>query len=616
METASVIIVGAGAAGCTLALLLARRGIPTILIEQRTEPRLHPAAHVINARTLEIWLEASPALVRDVQSNVPPIHDFNSIRWCTDVHADPLGELSLLAEPELVRESLGHSPFRISHLGQHILMPILWKAVESEERIDFRRGWCASMVGQSLHLAKQGQPAVEVSARYIVAADGANSKLRDAAGIVMEGPVLANMGSVFFRAPTLYATASARPLLSWIYNPHFCGVIIAHADNDYVLMTPYLHSAQAIARRSSEYWRQMLPHVIGSDTEYKIHSTGTWTMTSQTASSFRHEKLLLIGDAAHRFPHTGGFGLNSGVQDAHNIAWKLAAILRSGAPDSLLDTYETERRPVVTRFATQSMSNHFKLDEVTAELGISNRMLHHVTAITASPWLSWIPSWIAAPVADFLTSAQMSRARILSDPRPYAKKVRQTIAERIPGQLEHFASPGLEFGYAYQSPLFDKREGPCPEGSVTRYRPTTHPGARLPHTAVFDKNSDDASSQPHASLHRMIQDEGLTLYTPDPDNWIAGLEDASVIVPISTVPLHATNPQLRKSGLDLLEIGEHGAVVVRPDGHVIWRSCAGPDDTTAEIARLQRFLAPVWSTIYPLGRNSTVRKIQDNKGAG
>jgi 2-polyprenyl-6-methoxyphenol hydroxylase-like FAD-dependent oxidoreductase len=603
MDTAPVIIVGAGAAGCTLALLLARRNLPTILVEQRTEPRRHPAAHVINARTLEIWYEASPALVREVESIVPPIHDFSTIRWCTNVHADPLGELDLLANPEMVRQSLGHSPFRISHLGQHLLTPLLWKAVESEERIDFRRGWCADLAGQTVHLTKPGNPPVEVTARYIIAADGANSKLRDAAGIVMEGPVLANMGSVFLHAPSLHATASARPLLSWIYNPRFCGVIIAHADDDYVVMTPYLHRAQAIAQRSREYWTKLLPHVIGSDTEYKIHSTGTWTMTSQTASSFRRAKLVLIGDAAHRFPHTGGFGLNSGVQDAHNIAWKLAAILHLGAPDSLLDTYETERRPVITRFAAQSTSNHFKLDEVTAELGISNRMLHHATTIAANPWLSWIPNCIAAAIADFLSSAQISRARIISDPRPYAENVRQSIAKKIPEQLEHFASPGLEFGYAYQGPLIDTSEGPCPDGSATSYNPTTHPGARLPHTKIFNQSSDDASSPRHTSLHHMIKADGLTLFTPDPSKWTAGLESSSVTVPISIVSLNTTNPELRKSGLALLKIEDHGAVLVRPDAHVIWRSHDDLNDISAEIERLQKFLAPVWSTIYPPPNN-------------
>lgn len=592
--SAPVVIVGAGAAGCTLALLLARRNIPTILVEQRSDPRLHPAAHVLNARSLEIWYEASPELVSKIQSKVPPIHDYSTIRWCTNIHAEPLGELSLLMYPDRVREQLEFSPFRVSHLGQHLLTPLLWEAVEKEKLIDFRKGWRANIVGQGIHLSKSGQPTAELTPRYIVAADGANSKLRDAAGIGMEGPVLANMGSVFFHAPGLCTPGATRPLLSWIYNPKFCGVMIAHDDDDYILMTAYLHRAQAIAQDSRAYWAQVLPEVIGKDTEHAIRTTGTWTMTSQIASRFRRDNLLLIGDAAHRFPHTGGFGLNSGVQDAHNLAWKLAAILHSGAPDSLLDTYETERKPVVSRFASQSMHNHFKLDEVTQELGISNYTLSQVTTIVNSPWLSWVPDRVAAAVTDFLTAAQISRASILADPRPHAAKIRQSIAARIPEQLEHFASPGLEFGYAYESPLIDASEGPCPPADVTRYAPTTHPGARLPHTAVFDQKSADT-----ASLHRAIKPDGLTLYTPDPKRWEAGLAGSSITVPISVVALDASDAALRKAGLDLLEIDDAGAFIVRPDGHLVWRSRTGSDDAKVEVERLQSFLAPVWSTIYP-----------------
>ncbi|CCT66766.1 uncharacterized protein FFUJ_02100 [Fusarium fujikuroi IMI 58289] len=146
--------------------------------------------------------------------------------------------------------------------------------------------------------------------------------------------------------------------------------------------------------------------------------------------------------------------------------------------------------------------------------------------------------------------------------------------------------------YSIIGPLIDISEGTCLDGCATHYNPTTHPGARLPHTTLFGQ-TDIASSPRHASLHRQIKEEGLTLYTANPSKWATSLESSSVTVPISIVSLIATNPELRTSGLALLEIEEHGAVIVRPDGHVIWRSRAGLEDTTSEIERLQRFLAPV-----------------------
>lgn len=588
MTTEPVVIVGAGAAGCTMALLLARYGVPSTVVDQRTDTRLHPAAHVVNARTLEIWNQASPNLIRALEAMTPAIDTVNLIRWCTDVRATPLGEIDLLSEPDRLAEVRGHSPFLISHIGQHLLMPALWEALDDEALVDFRRGWRASLDAGTLALEPpRGAPTTETP-RYVVAADGANSSLRDAAGIAMEGPVLANMGSVFFHAPNLYRDGHDRPLLSWIYHPRFSGVMIAHADDDYVLMTPYLHAAQAIARDSENYWNRQLPNVIGA-TDYQIRSTGTWTMTSQLATRFRRGPLLLIGDAAHRFPHTGGFGLNSGVQDAHNLAWKLAAVLHSGAPDTLLDTYETERRPVVARFAEQSTTNHFKLDEVTAPLGITNRSLHQATELMAKPWSSRIPDRVMASVADGLTRAQTSRTKRLLRDDARGRRLRQRMAETIPGQLEHFVASGLEFGYAYVSPLIDTVGGPCPDGDVSIYEPTTHPGARLPHTFVGD------GVRGIRPLHDLIRTAGLTLFTADLQAWNASMPPSLAGLPIAVTGLTPPSPDAHSAMLELLEIGERGAVVVRPDGHVVWRSTTGVD----AVDQFEAFVLSAWA---PLSR--------------
>jgi 2-polyprenyl-6-methoxyphenol hydroxylase-like FAD-dependent oxidoreductase len=587
MGTDSVVIVGAGAAGSTLALLLARYGVPTTVIEERQNTRVHPAAHVINARTLEIWNQASPALGQALESITPPIDAVNIIRWCTDVRSEPIGEIDLLSQPDRLVEVRTHSSHLISHIGQHLLMPEMWRALEDEPLIDLRRGRRAELVGRRLILRSDDSDPVLVAPRFIIAADGANSTLRDAADIAMTGPVLANMGSVFFHAPALYPEGASRPLLSWIYHPRFSGVMIAHADDDYVLMTPYLHAAQSIASDSRRYWNRILPKVIGSD-DYQIRSTGTWTMTKQIADRFRRGPLLLIGDAAHRFPHTGGFGLNSGVQDAHNLAWKLAAVLRDGAPESLLDTYETERRPVVTRFAEQSTHNHFTLDDVTKPLGITNRSLHKATELINRLPLDRVPDPVIARIADALTAAQLSRTTKLLGRNARSRRLRQHMAAAIPGQEEHFVASGLEFGYAYSSTLIDTSEGPCPDGDVALYHPTTHPGARLPHAII--RGEADAETSTHNALAR----RGLTLFTADPHGWTQALASTPVSVPLTVVGMTPANGE-GNIVCRLLEVGERGAVVVRPDGHVVWRTHIGPSDAD----RLQTFVECFWAEVYP-----------------
>lgn len=337
-----VVIVGAGSTGATAALLLARRGIPSIVLDRRRSELTHPAAHVIHGRSLEIWREASPALAEQIADMAPPIESVNLIRWCSRLDAIPLGEIDLASRPEQLARVRSHSDFLISHIGQHQLMPILWSALDREPLIDFRRGTSVGSVrhqaGSATVVTSRGE---SITAEFVIGADGANSAIRESAGIEMQGPVLAKMGSAFFRSPDLYP-AEARPLLSWIYQPRFAGVLIAHADDHYVLMNTYLHADQAVSSDQQTYWATTLPEVLGSDVDVDIVSTGTWTMTSQTADVFRSGRLILAGDAAHRFPHTGGYGLNSGVQDAHNIAWKIDAVLRGLAGDDLLDTYEVE----------------------------------------------------------------------------------------------------------------------------------------------------------------------------------------------------------------------------------------------------------------------------------
>ncbi|QVI27128.1 FAD-dependent monooxygenase [Mycolicibacterium neoaurum] len=591
MDSETVVIVGAGAAGATLALLLARLGIPSTVVEERRDTRLHPAAHVINARTLEIWNQASPELGVALEAITPPIDTVNIIRWCTDVRSEPIGEIDLLSQPDRLDEVRSHSPYLISHIGQHLLMPVLWKALERAPLVHFRRGVHADLRGDKLTLRSSDRETITLAPRFVIAADGANSTLRDAAGIAMTGPVLANMGSVFFHAPRLYPPDSCRPLLSWIYHPRFSGVMIAHADDDYVLMTPYLHAAQQIASDSRRYWNRILPEVIAS-TGYEIRSTGTWTMTKQIADRFRRGPLLLIGDAAHRFPHTGGFGLNSGVQDAHNLAWKLAAILDHGAPEALLDTYEIERRPVVTRFAEQSTHNHFQLDEVTAELGITNRSLHRATELIGKLRLDRVPAAAIAWTADALTTAQTSRTRRLLRHGAGGRRLRQQMADAIPGQEEHFVASGLEFGYSYASSLIDTAEGHCPDGDVGLYHPTTHPGARLPHRRIL--RTDGIESSTHAA----IAPRGLTLFTADPVGWTEALAHMPTTVPFTVVALTPTPGDTVAALTDMFEIGDHGAVVVRPDGHVVWRTRS--DLTSAD--HLHRFIQRAWAQVYPNAR--------------
>lgn len=588
-----ITVVGAGAAGSSLALLLARRGIATTVLERRTEPLQHPAAHVVNAPTLETWEEADPELARVVAALSPPLEEITTIRWASEL-TDPIADLDIRGDdPQDLVRLRTLSPYLRSHVGQHQLMPELWAALDREPLVDLRLG----TVVEDARTTSAGAMEVRVAggttplaSRFVVAADGANSVLRARAGIELDGPVLAHMGSAFVHAPGLYAPGETRPLLTWIYRPDFTGVMIAHADDHYVLMTIYLHPEQEIARSPRTYWERTVPSVLGRP-DATIRSTGTWSMTSQLATRFREGGLLLVGDAAHRFPHTGGFGLNSGVQDAENLAWKLEAVLDGAADDSLLDTYEEERRPVIERFADYSVTNHFRLDEVTKPFGVSNASLLVATKGVGRPPLSWLPGSVAAGIVERLTRLQLGRTAGLHPTSRRSERLRAHVRRTVPGQIDHFVATGLEFGYGYRGRLVASEPGDVPiiGDGVREYRPTTWPGHRLPHVPVLV----DGAVVP---VRRLVQQRGLTLLSPTAEPWRRLVDEHADDVPVELVVRSIDLPD----GLDpevaqRLEIGPQGAVVVRPDAHVVWRTARGPYDAWRELAA---FLATSWGPLW------------------
>ncbi|MFI7587360.1 FAD-dependent monooxygenase [Spongisporangium articulatum] len=596
-------VIGAGPTGATLALLLAAQGVASIVLERRTTPLTHPAAHVVNARSFEIWNSASPELAARIAALAPPEEEVNIIRWCGGLDAEPLGEIDLLSEPDLVARVKASSPFLISHIGQHQLMPVLWEAVQAEPLIDLRLGHEVTdltVTPEGTVEVAVGEPSgasTRLAAPYAVSADGANSRTRDRMGFDLIGPVLATMGSVFFHAPGLHRPGTVRPLLTWIYQPSFCGVMIAHADDDYILMTAYLHPGQSIARQPRRYWERTLPKVLGDGVATTIRSTSLWTMNSQVAEHFRSGPVFLAGDAAHRFPHTGGYGLNSGVQDAHNLAWKLAAVLDGSASESLLDTYEPERRPVVELFARQSTANHFLLDEVTRYIGVTNKILQKATGVFAGPVFSRVPRSVGGRVAAGVIAAGQAQTSVLASTGRRGRKVRDRIAAKIMGQAEHFVSSGLELGYAYGGPLICTEPGPQPVAvdDVVLYRPTTWPGARLPHARLRHGGAG-------RDAHDLLAPQGMTLFTADPPGWRAVLgarADDGRYPPgrsVRIVGLDPEDPTRAEDLVRLYEVGARGAVLVRPDGHVMWRTAGAAEDAGPA---LHAVLQEVWDLFFP-----------------
>jgi len=286
-----------------------------------------------------------------------------------------------------------------------------------------------------------------------------------------------------------------------------------------------------------------------AEVDLAVRTVSPWTMTAQVAARYREGRVFLVGDAAHRFPPSGGMGMNTGIQDVHNLAWKLRAVTEGWADAALLDTYERERRPIAERNAEQSFVNAMRILEMAADLGITE----------ATP---------AARAAFHAT---------LADPAG-----RERIARGIASQQDHFDMLGLQLGLGYESGALvpDGSAPPAPSNPVREYVPTTRPGARLPHAWV------ERAGRRCSTLDLVAGDCCTLVAAPGAAAWV---DDATrrASIPMRCVVEGRDFADPEGHWRRVRGVGDEGALLVRPDQHIAWRAACVP----ASLAGAERAIA-------------------------
>ena len=336
-----VLIVGAGPVGLCCSRLLSRMGVSNRVLERRSGLHTAPQAHVVSARSMEIFRAAGIPAEKTVAAATRP-QDQGSIRWVQTLAGPVIGDLQL-GSPERIMKTFASTPTPTMNIPQHRLEPVLYEAAsDAGAGIDFEVEWLGAKQNERGVVSEARDhgtgETLEIRSRYLLGCDGAGSPVRRALGIGMEGPAhVQSYLSVFVQGNLRHVVGEHPGLLYWHLDPLEPAVFIAHdIDSTWIFMHPYDPERVPQESFTPERCRQLVEDAIGAEADFEIRETGFWQMTCQVADRYRDGRIFLVGDAAHRFPPTGGMGMNTGVADAFNLAWKLAAVLGGRADERLL----------------------------------------------------------------------------------------------------------------------------------------------------------------------------------------------------------------------------------------------------------------------------------------
>jgi len=526
-----VLIVGGGPVGLALAAELGWRGVACELVEQGDGTITTPKMNEVNTRTMEFCRRWGIAeTVRDCP--FPADHSLDVV-FVTSLAGHELARMRRPTRAQQKADSF--SPERLQICSQLWFDPILQAFARAQTRVALRyrtrlesfeqRG---DAVTAELHDLETGRRET-IAADYLVGCDGANSSIRETLGIALQGQgTLGHPLHLYFRAPDLLARCGREPGVFFLaIDRHglWANIRVIDPANGLwrlmVLDTDGKQTPDTIDRTA------LLQRAVGRPIDVEWKGLSIWTRKSVVAACYCQGRVFLAGDAVHQLSPTGALGMNTGIGDAVDLGWKLAAVLQGWGGGSLLASYDSERRPVGLRNVRMATAFHLAHGAFSGDM---------------------------AAIEDISEAGEALRRRI-----------GEGLSKNV-GRM--FRTAGLQLGYRYEaSPICVSDDAPPPDDPEI-YIASPQPGSRAPHAWLADGRSILDLFGRNFVLLKFGQAETTALQQAA----------AACDLPLTVTSLDEP---------EAAAIYERRLVLVRPDGHVAWRGDSLPADASALLDRVR-----------------------------
>ncbi len=561
--TTDVMIVGTGPAGSATAALLATYGINTFVINRYRWLAQTPRAHITNQRTMEVLRDLGRSVEDEAYMHATPKELMGENVFCESLAGEELGRMKSWGMHPLSQAAhLIASPTRMNDLPQTFMEPLLYKTACSRGAQSRMSCEYVSHVQDSDGVTvtvhdRLSDRNFTVACKYLVGADGGNSLVAEHAGLPFEGKMgVGGSMNILFRADLSKYVAHRPSVLYWVMQPGAdvggigMGVVrMVRPWNEWLIIWGYDINQPAPvvdAALATHVARQL---VGDPKLEIDLISANTWTVNNMYATHMQKDRVFIMGDAAHRHPPSNGLGSNTSIQDAFNLSWKLAAVLKGHASPKLLESFSEERAPIAKQIVTRANQSIGEFGPIFQALGMDGGIDH----------------------------AKIQRnmdARC--DTGEVAAAQREALRNAIAFKKYEFDCHGVEMNQRYVSSAVVADGVKAPGDGIDmelHYVPTTAPGARIPHVFVFDK---------HGGKHSTLDITGKGAFT-----LITGIGGEAWV--------DATKVEAARRGMKIVtriigprrdfedhsgdwararEIGDGGCLLVRPDQHVAFRAMA------------------------------------------